>query len=128
MDLLLFYLISIKDEVSQVFDFFDDDNNEEITQEEISSVMSILNHKNTDKMMDKLDSNRDGTITIDEMKNSNAKAKPKSTGFKIGITILIFVIMFAFVYAYLSKYRNQNCLHKRLVSFLSHRRKPLELS
>ena len=90
--------------------------------------MSILNHKNTEGVINKLDSNKDGAITIEEMKNPNAKAKPKSTGFKIGITILIFVIFCAFVYAYFSKYRNQNCLAKRLVSFLSYQRKPLELS
>ena len=110
---------------------FDDDNNGEITQEEINSVMSMLpkmNYKSAEEMMNKVDSNKDGVITIDEMKNSHDKTKSKSVGFAVGITILLFVILFAFVYSYFSKYRKENCLHRRFVSLLSYRRKPLELS
>ena len=78
--------------VDQVFDFFDDNNDGEITQEEINSVMSVLPemiYKSTEEMINKLDSNKDGVITADEMKNSKDKAKSKSVNYSVGVTIIL---------------------------------------
>ena len=92
------------------------------------SMLPKMNYKNAEEMMNKVDSNKDGVITIDEMKKSHEKEKSKSISFAVGITILLSVIIFAVVYSYFSKYRKENCLHRRFVSLLSYRRKPLELS
>ena len=83
--------------------------------------------KSTEEMINKLDSNKDGIITADEMKNSKDKAKSKSVNYSVGLTVKLLVIISIFAVSYFSKYRYENCLCRRFVTFLRSRRKPLEL-
>ena len=92
------------------------------------SVLPEMIYKSTEEMINKLDSNKDGVITADEMKNSKDKTKSKSVNYSVGVTVILFVILSVFAVSYFSKYRYENCLGRRFVTFLSSRRKPLELS
>jgi len=59
-----------KEELKQVFNRFDNDQNERLTPDEINQLMAFIgkNEKDGERFMNNADDNQDGIITIDEMK------------------------------------------------------------